>query len=213
MLCSECARHVRPVVALDIDGTEAMYHESLLEFAERWLGSYVAPRYDGSVKLAKWMGISDDTYRAMKLAYRQGGFKRWMPMYSDAWDLAPTLVNAGIEVWFTTTRPYNRFDSTDPDTREWLRRNVGEYGTHYHGLIYDDHKYDRLLETVGPNRVIGVVDDLPEQYQAAELLGLSPLLVRRQHNQHHNEGHIVESLHQARNVLLERADGWRRASS
>lgn len=208
MRCSNCARHVKPVVALDIDGTLSEYHEPLLAFAEGWLGKYVMRRYDGSCSLAEWMGVTPDVYRAVKLAYRQGGMKRVQPMYPDAQDLVFTLLGAGCEVWITTTRPYNRFDSTDPDTREWLRRNVGEFGTHYDGLIYDDHKYERLLEAVGPDRVIGIVDDLPEQVSSADALGLMPLFIHREHNQHSGGMTKVSDLKYAARVLTQRAEGW-----
>jgi hypothetical protein len=61
----------------------------------------------------------------------------------------------GAEVWLTTTRPHDRFDRVDPDTREWCRRN----GIKFDGLLYDGDKMERLADIVDPERVVAVVDD------------------------------------------------------
>jgi hypothetical protein len=49
-----------------------------------------------------------------------------------------TLRAEGAEVWLTTTRPHDRFDRVDPDTREWCRRN----GINFDGLLYDGDKME-----------------------------------------------------------------------
>lgn len=212
MRCTDCHKPLRPVVAVDIDGTLGQYHQHFLTFAEGWLGRYVDPRYDGSVDLAMWLGVSKDIYRQVKLAYRQGGMKRTMPPYEGVLDLTSALVLAGCELWITTTRPYMRLDNVDPDTREWLRRNVGEMGVHYDGLIYDEDKYARLVEIVGPDRVVGVVEDLPEQFARALNLGLGPLMIKRQHNEFmwnalaHEEK--AATLNIAGDKLTQRIRGW-----
>lgn len=131
-----------------------------------------------------------------------------MPRYEGATEIALELNGDGIEVWITTTRPYMRFDSTDPDTREWLQRN----GISYEGLIYDDDKYARLLDIVGKRRVIGVVEDLPEQYDRAEALGLAPIMVARNHNVNSRRSTVAGSLYVAARMLRDRAKGWREAN-
>lgn len=170
----------RPVVALDIDGTLGVYHGHFLNFAELYLGRETPSTldYDGTVPFYKFMGVSKDTYRKMKLAYRQGGWKRWMPAYPGADDLTRSLRARGAEVWICTTRPYLRLDNIDPDTREWMRRN----GVQYDGVIFGERKYQDLCTLVGPGRVIGVLDDLPEMYDQASELGLRPIIRSQPYN-------------------------------
>jgi hypothetical protein len=169
---------VRPVVAIDIDGTMGKYHEHFWDFARGWLGVPVpddAETYRGDTTFKKWFlteyetyNVSVDTWHDIKLAYRQGGMKRTMPVYPFAAELCEQVVAAGAELWLTTTRPYIRHDNVDPDTREWLLRN----GIIYHYLIYDGRKYNKLKDLVGEDRVVAVLDDLPEEItKAGELFG------------------------------------------
>lgn len=172
MKCTACNSVVKPVVAIDIDGTLGDFHRHQLEFAcAYWdrsqLDTFYAERYDGSERFREYMsrtfGVSVEEFRAMKLAYRQGGMKRTMPCFLDSHDLTRSLRQAGAEVWLTTTRPYNRLDSVDPDTREWLRRNDIEFDH----LLYGDDKYEKLAEYVGPERVVAVLDDEWDQVMTA----------------------------------------------
>lgn len=185
MLCSNCNGIVRPVVALDIDGTLGDHHGHFHEFAERYTDRRLGPpiwdlpgrepnervSYPYDVEFSDWLGLPKDIYRETKLAYRQGGMKRLMPVHEGASELVANLRSLGAEVWLCTTRPYLRLDNIDPDTREWLRRHdIG-----YDGLIYGEDKYHRLADIVGPGRVVGVLDDLPEMFEEAEALGLWPV--------------------------------------
>lgn len=210
MLCTDCNQPVKPVVAIDIDGTLGQYHDHFLTFAEGWFGKRFDRDYNGFSKLGDWMGVTPNDYRACKLAYRQGGLKRTMPVYPAATDLVSVLRKAGAEVWLTTTRPYLRLDNVDPDTREWCRRQ----GIVYDGLIYDDDKYQRLGDIVGPERVVGVLEDLPNLYDRALDVGLNPILIRRQHNSYLGSGYKEEAknLTQAMLMLCDRVNGWRKAS-
>jgi hypothetical protein len=172
--------HGKPIVALDIDGTLGDYHTNFLTFADKYFhsgcGSWLemAKTQDNpGLPLWEWMGISQRDYRDAKLAYRQGGWKRWMPCYEGAAELTRRIRSAGAEVWLCTTRPYLRLDNVDPDTREWLSRN----GIEYDALLFDPAheedgtKYDELARQAG-GRVASVVDDLPEMIGAATLAGL-----------------------------------------
>lgn len=172
----------RPVVALDIDGTLAAWHGHFLVFAEMYLGREMPSTldWDGSVPFWKFMGVSRDTYRAMKLAFRQGGWKRSMVAYPGASELTKTLRGQGAEVWICTTRPYLRLDNIDPDTRHWLRRNQIQYD----GVIFGERKYKDLVQLVGVGRIVGVLDDLPEMYDQAGDLGLRPFLRSQPYNEH-----------------------------
>jgi hypothetical protein len=164
------------VVALDIDGTLGDYHGHFWEFACSYLGRDLPANWPGLPRnWEDYLGITQFTYREIKLAYRQGGMKRNMPVYDGASALTRKMRDWGCEVWITTTRPYNRLDSVDPDTREWLRR----HDIHYDHLLYDDDKYGRLAELVDSERVLLVYEDLPSQCKrASELFGFATVLMR-----------------------------------
>lgn len=172
---------LRRIVALDIDGTMGDYHGHFLRFAEAWYGKPMPdPRLNTQgVPLYKWMGTSKATYRECKLAYRQGGLKRSMPCYAEMDNLTRKIRKAGFEVWITTTRPYLRLDNIDPDTRHWLRRNHIQYDS----VLYGHNKYKDLVKLVGAERVVCVVDDLPEMIDQAFALGLQCVLMDQPYNQ------------------------------
>jgi phosphoglycolate phosphatase-like HAD superfamily hydrolase len=180
----------KPIVALDLDGTLGDYHSNFLEFADRYFGTtFPKSKLNPGLKLWQWMGISQRDYQDAKLAYRQGGWKRWMPCYSGVHELTAVIRAAGAEVWLCTTRPYLRLDNVDPDTREWLGRNRIQYDA----LLFDPAhkedgtKYDELARQAG-TRVAAVVDDLPEMLQAAHdarVPGMSsPILRDQPYNRH-----------------------------
>lgn len=170
MRCTECNKEVRPVVAIDIDGTTGMYHKHFLEFAAAYLNEdLLGDFYMGEEPFKEWFcrkfDCSYDTWHDIKLAYRQGGMKRTMPVYPGAAQLAHNIMRRA-ELWVTTTRPYIRHDNVDPDTREWLRRNRIPFDY----LIYDGHKYAKLSDLVGSDRVCAVLDDLTEEVEEARIL-------------------------------------------
>lgn len=183
----------KPIVALDIDGTLGDYHTNFLTFAIKYFGPSALPvrtPENPGLPMWEWMGISHRDYRDAKLAYRQGGWKRWMPAYPGAADLTWMLRAEGAEVWLCTTRPYLRLDNVDPDTREWLRRNRIQFDA----LLFDPAhesdgtKYDELKRQAG-SRVASVVDDLPEMIEAAHKVGLGgilgPILRDQPYNRHY----------------------------
>lgn len=213
MQCSKCSAPVKPVVAVDIDGTLANYHRHFLCFAQGWLGEYVSKSYTGKVDLATHLGIDKRTYRELKLAYRQGGMKRSMPEFEGAHSIPYALREAGAEVWLTTTRPYLRLDNIDPDTREWCRRQ----GIEYDGLLYDEDKYARLADIVGTERIVGVLDDEYDNCVRAGELGLPSYWMRTQYNCDvpglAPDGWAqVHSVKEARERLLRRVREWNRTS-
>lgn len=179
--CSSCSQTVRPVVAVDVDGTLAEYHRPLTNFAARYF-NLVLPlgEWDGQGEMEDWLGITKDQWRDLKFAYRSGGFKRFAPMYPGADAFTNYVRKAGCELWITTTRPWLRLDSIDPDTRWWLETH--EIG--YDHLLYDEHKYRVLSELVYPERVIMVVDDLEDMLvEAVAAFGLgTEYKVERLHN-------------------------------
>ncbi len=174
------------VVALDIDGTLGDYHSHFLRFAEGWFGKPMpaASELNGLRPLHAEMHVSKAMYRNCKLAYRQGGMKRSMPVFEGASEMTRSLRKEGAEVWLCTTRPYLRLDNIDPDTRHWLRRNRIQYD----GMLYGERKYRDLVEIVGANNVLAVLDDDTDQIKIASGLGLPAYLCRRSHNQLFVEG-------------------------
>lgn len=189
MLCSKCSAPVKPVVAIDIDGTLADYHGHFLRFACDWTNKLPWPTgewargYRGNEPFRDWFCRAFDvdvtTFRQIKLAYRQGGLKRTMPVYDGAHELVNGLREQGLEVWLTTTRPWDRYDRVDPDTRDWLRRHQ----IAFHGLLYHDNKLHELSERVEPERIVAVLDDEAEVLEgAAELPNARPILRRTKYN-------------------------------
>lgn len=165
--------HGLPVVSLDIDNTLGDWHSHFLSFAENWIGKPMpdAKEINPGLPLYKFMRITRPTYRECKLAFRQGGYKRWMPAYPGASDLTRNIYRAGAEVYICTTRPFLRLENLDPDTREWLRRN----GIKYSGVIFDPlhmryGKYHELRRQVG-DRVCSIADDLPKMLVKAQAIG------------------------------------------
>lgn len=179
MRCTQCSCPVRPVVVFDIDGTLAMYHDAVQEFSAQYYGTECGGMtYDGSVPFREFLGLTQAEHRAMKLAYRQGGNKRFVPAYLGASEAVAAVRAMGAEIWVATTRPFNRLDNVDPDTREWLRRNNIEID----GLLFGEDKYQQLIETVDQDRIVMVFEDLPDMIGIGKALGLPMFQVHRRHN-------------------------------
>lgn len=176
MICSDCSKVVKPVVAIDIDGTLGNYHPHFLKFAEMWLGrSKDWDRvYYGQEPFRDWFCQSyncDITmFRQIKLAYRQGGMKRNMPVFPTAHHFINSLNVLDVELWLTTTRPHERYDRVDPDTVEWLRRQAWQFD----GLLYSADKISELASRVDPARVVAVLDDQLDILQDVENVFGSP---------------------------------------
>lgn len=217
MRCTSCTRVVRPVVAVDIDGTIADYHRHFLNFLESYLGEEPLdpfPSYDGTLSFKVWCmkeyGIDEADWSKIKLAYRQGGQKRNMPIFSWAQPMIYFIRAAGAELWITTTRPYQRLDNIDPDTQAWLDR----YHVEYDGLIYDKYKYRMLAEQVDPARVVAAVDDLYDKYlEAASIFGqAAPILKLGEYNSGAiGRGPLVAfpDLRQVTAEILNRINNWK----
>lgn len=232
MKCSECSRSVAPVVAVDIDGTLGDYHGHFIRFASEYLNipeedSYEIvdftrfgdpsptflnglPIYDGSIGFKSWAmeawHIDERTWQDIKLAYRQGAQKRSMRAYPDATMLCRNIREVGAELWLTTTRPYLRLDNVDPDTRFWLAR----LGIEYDGLLYDEFKYAKLAGYVDRERVVAVLDDLPEMWSAAaEHFGWNVPILRRNPYNRGVKGDGAYDLNEAWILIKRRIETWK----
>lgn len=209
MKCSECSGIITPVVAIDIDGTLGNYYYHFSSFFSSYYNVHIPHEYTGATEYWEYfksMGFSRNDYREAKLAYRQGGQKRTMPCFQGARELTNDLHKKGVEIWITTSRPYLRLDNIDPDTREWLRRN----DIHYDGMIYGKDKYSQLMNNLGKSRIVTVLDDLPEMFDQAKVLGLDPIQMGRIHNSSNASKREPRVLHlQAAQQLIERkVEAW-----
>jgi hypothetical protein len=212
MQCSDCSREVKPIVAIDIDGTLGDYHGHFDQFAAFYLnkqplglrGQITA--YAGVEHHRDWFcrvyKTDLRTFRDIKLAYRQGAQKRSMPVYPAGVQLAQRAVKEEAEVWLTTTRPYLRLDNIDPDTRFWL----DIHQVPYYGLVYDEDKYPRLAQSVDWKRVVMVIDDLVEQCEAAGEFFNTPYLVNTWYNRRVTGQRW--QLHELEQVMIERIGDW-----
>lgn len=201
--------NLKPVIALDIDGTMGDYHGHFLRFAQEWYGREMPDPYANTqgVPLWQYMKTSRRKYNECKLAFRQGGLKRSMPCYNAMSEMTQWMRGHGVEVWICTTRPFLRLDNIDPDTREWLRRNRIRYDY----AIYGNDKYRQLAKLVGVERVIGVVDDLPDLLDQAHKVGLRNLMLRDQpYNRTavgpwHRVGNATDIIHEIHQELYVRS--------
>jgi hypothetical protein len=213
MLCTSCSKTVAPVVAVDIDGTLAEYHLALAKFAAEFLDTATFLEgypYRGDIPYAEWFTGTFDcdrtTFRQIKLAFRQGGMKRLQRPIIGGQAFVDTLRAEGAEVWLTTTRPHDRFDRVDPDTREWCRRN----GINFDGLLYDGDKMERLADIVDAGRVLAVVDDQVNVLQEADDLfpDATLILAAGVHNSKAVWDGNRLSLGNALPVILKRVYAW-----
>ena len=155
------------VVCVDIDGTLGQYHEHFHRFAQDWTGrELVEPKYwkgNGTVPFWTHLGLSRQTYRRAKLAYRQGGLKRSMPTYDPgmlASEFTKRVREMRLELWLCTTRPYLMLGGIDEDTRHWLRRN----SIRHDFITWGEHKYQDAYRLARQNgqRIVAVFDDDPQ---------------------------------------------------
>lgn len=212
MLCSRCSEPIKPVVAVDIDGTLGDYHGHFWEFAHSWLGAEVdvVEPYRGEQPYREWFCSTYDvditTFRSIKLAYRQGGLKRTMPVYPGARAFLWAIESAGAELWLTTTRPHDRYDRIDPDTREWIRR----HSLPFDGLLFSQGKIAELAERVDPTRVVAVVDDLVENLELAtnEFGAGATILRRTRYNQAVRWPFSVLNLREAQEAVIDAINYW-----
>lgn len=170
-----------PVLALDVDGTIADYYAHFKWFAEMYLQKDLSVDWTGTEQFNEALGIDLSVYRQIKLAYRQGGMKRSIPALDPQLSSVIPLIRShlGVQIWICTTRPWQRLDNIDPDTQFWLNRNIGRVD----GVIYGEDKYEDLVDLVGKGRILGVVDDLPENIRKAASIGLRSAIYAGDHNE------------------------------
>ena len=112
----------------------------------------------------------------------------------------------GVQIWICTTRPWQRLDNIDPDTQFWLGRNVGRVD----GVIYGEDKYEDLIDLVGKDRILGVIDDLPENIRRAGSLGLRSAIYSGDHNKFWRESISpgVTGSAQSAESILSTTEAW-----
>jgi hypothetical protein len=171
-------REAKLVVGIDIDGTLGDYHSHFLRCAEMFLQREMPKpkEINPLLPLHRHMGVSKSRYREIKMAYRQGRWKRSMPVFYYARQMTIDIRRAGAEVAICTTRPFNQLGEVDADTRWWLRH----HGIQHDIVIWGPHKYRDLCKAYGgKDNVVAVIDDELEQTVRCQKLGL-PLYLRDQ---------------------------------
>lgn len=198
-----------PVVALDIDGTLGAYHAHFTKFAEAWTGKSMpsATEPTGGVPFYKHLGISKSTYRRIKLAYRQGGLKRSMPVYEGVGDFTRHIRACGAQVWICTTRPYLSLDNIEPDTKHWLRVRAK---AQYDNVLFGEHKYRDLVRAIGKGRVVMVADDLPEMIDQACGLGLRAYIRTQPYNVEYTRLDLAGRVNDCRDMMAAFHQEWER---
>jgi phosphoglycolate phosphatase-like HAD superfamily hydrolase len=196
-----------PIVAIDVDGTLGDYHGHFLRFAADWYGREMPDpaEINPGLPLHKFMRTSKATYRQCKLAYRQGGLERSMPVYDGANELCRSVRKAGAELWLCTTRPYLKYDQLYKDTLHWLRR----HRIPYDAVIHGPNKYRDLVRTVARDRVAAVLDDLPELITQADTIGLDTILRDQPYNSHFYHPWRVCDMEEAEYVILLHIKKWK----
>lgn len=206
MRCTDCKTLVYPAVGLDIDGTLGQYHQHFKVFLEQYFGRpFSKLRWGGYGEFSDYLGLTKPEYREAKLAYRQGGWKRWMPMYDGAADLVRALHRQDVEVWLCTTRPWLRLDNIDPDTRHWCQRN----GIEFDGMLFGEDKYAQLEQRVDIDRIVAVVDDEGSQIVTAHEMGLPYIWREHEYNYEHALGPMVRTMPELMTVLNQRIAAWK----
>lgn len=203
MRCSSCSAEVKWVVAVDIDGTLAKYHRGYRDFVAKYDERDDLPLgWDGIGEFRDALGLTKREHHERKLAYRAGGFKRWMDAFPYVSTMMHELKRLNVEIWMTTTRPWMRMDNVDTDTVEWLRRN----GVPHDHLLFDEDKYGKLLELVDPERIVAVLDDEEEQRDRCAQLRLPFVLRSMQWNTgiKNHSGPAIEDLFEFPNIVKER---------
>jgi len=165
MKCTTCSREIKPIVAFDIDGTLGDYHGHFTKFAEMYLQRKLPhpAKWHSKQEFSDYLAIEKEEYRRIKLAYRQGGLKRSMPIYEPMIARVQQAAREGCEVWLTTTRPWMSHNNLHPDTRFWLDRA----GVPSDPLLYDAERYQGRAQATDPERGILFGDAPPEQGEAA----------------------------------------------
>lgn len=129
-----------------------------------------------------------------------------MPVYNGANALCRQIRAAGGELWICTTRPYLKLDSQSPNTQHWLRRNKIQYDH----MLSGPNKYRDLVKSVGIERIVTVLDDLPEMYDQATSLGIMPWLRDQPYNRHRSDAYRVLDLKAALATILTQLVLWRK---
>ncbi len=170
-----------PWIGIDIDGTLGDYHRHFLMCAEMFLQRKMPdPTFiNPLLPLHKHMGVSKRVYREIKMAYRQGRWKRSMPIFHYARQMTVDLRRAGGRIAICTTRPFNQLGEVDTDTRWWLRH----HGIQHDLLVWGPHKYRDLANKLGDGKIIAVVDDELEQLNRCRKLDIPFYLRDQPYNQ------------------------------
>ena len=101
------------------------------------------------------LGITDETWKALKHQYRVTGQKRFIPAFPDARPFLEALRRRNLQIVLVTSRPIDRYPNLFTDTINWLTSNNLPFD--YLWWAFD--KAERVLEANLRKQVRLVVDD------------------------------------------------------
>lgn len=146
------------VVGIDVDGVLGDYEKWFLKYCR----DVHSINFDSLYNMKK--ELDSLTYRSMKDAYRQSGWKANMPMVKGASEFTKKLKENGYTVIILTARPYKKFYTIYPDTLNFLNSN----DILFDGIVFDKEKHLKIIKEF-PNLNFMVEDDIDIAIEIAKL--------------------------------------------
>lgn len=178
----------RKVVGVDIDGILADYPRSLVDFMNTkecrdlvdGLSKYIVFPHEAvkSYDIFADFGIDRETAKQVKHYYRETGYKRYIPVYSDAKRFLTTLRDKGYVIALVTSRPYKEYNRIFADTMTWLENNELPYDV----VLWAEDKGTKLVEEFGKDNIEFFIDDVAEYANSVADRGIRTYLMDKTYN-------------------------------
>ena len=160
------------IAGIDIDGVLADYPASFFQFVES-IGREVPKDIVHTADLT----LDPKEYAYLKHLYREGGYKRSIPVVKGAKRFLDIIKKRGYAIVLLTSRPYKQYKRMFADTMEWLDKNK----LYYDAIIFDEEKNIRLYREFGDRVKFFVEDELGKANEVAEI-GIKTFLINRAYN-------------------------------
>lgn len=178
----------RKVVGVDIDGILADYPRSLVDFMNTkecrdlvdGLSKHIVFSHEAvkSYDIFADFGIDRETAKQVKHYYRETGYKRYIPVYSDAKRFLTTLRDKGYVIALVTSRPYKEYNRIFADTMTWLENNELPYDV----VLWAEDKGTKLVEEFGKDNIEFFIDDVAEYANSVADRGIRTYLMDKTYN-------------------------------
>lgn len=178
----------RKVVGVDIDGILADYPRSLVDFMNTkecrdlvdGLSKHIVFPHEAvkSYDIFADFGIDRETAKQVKHYYRETGYKRYIPVYSDAKRFLTTLRDKGYVIALVTSRPYKEYNRIFADTMTWLENNELPYDV----VLWAEDKGTKLVEEFGKDNIEFFIDDVAEYANSVADRGIRTYLMDKTYN-------------------------------